>query len=119
MITNLNNFVAAFKDVTSNHIDLYSNEATELRKWGEQDFDVTELLKDMDSINSVLLYGAVKKAYDTIRAYHRAYRIYLQSSGDYFRAAIIEKEKDKLIMDNAVNNLSKVYTTLKEELGAS
>jgi hypothetical protein len=117
VIADINDFVASFKQVTQNHIDIYSNKASNLRKWGEADFDTDALTGNLDATNSILLYACIKKAYDLIRCYHRAYLISLQTRGDYYRAASHDREKDSLIIDIAVNNLQKVHDNLTNGSG--
>lgn len=113
MIPGLDTFVSNFKEITQNHIDLYNNDTTQLRQWTEKDFDVSTIVAELDKVDRILLYGVVKKAYDIVRAYHRAYKIYLLGRGDYYRTAIVDRPKDSLIIDNAVNNLHKIFDDLK------
>ena len=116
MIPGLNAFVKTFKDMADNHIGLYENEAFIFRKWSQNDFDVSKIVEELNTSDRKLLYTVIKKAYDIVRAYHRSFNIYSQTRGDYYRYAALDREKDKLVIDNVVNNLHKLYDDFKSQL---
>ena len=80
------------------------------------DFKIDALFKELDTADRNLLYSTVKKAYDIVRSYHRAYVIYSQTRGDYYRYATLDRKRDVRILDNAVNNLHRLYDDLKSQI---
>ena len=119
MIENIDDFVKAYKQVNQSHIDVYLNDAQTIRRWTSLDFDVRKISAQLDKIDNLVLYSTVKKAYDTIRTYHRTYMIYLQSRDNYYDFAEYDLRKDLKIIDVIVNNLNTLYTKVEASIAES
>ena len=109
-------FVTIFKKIVDEHIKLYKGTSTIFNGWDTTDFDTTALIDELNKTDNILLYGIIKKAYDTIKSYQRAHKIHNQTRGDYYRYAIDDRAKDKLTIDVIMNNLNTIYDKLQREL---
>lgn len=116
MIPGLDNFVKAYKEVAAGHRDLYENNVSILRKWTPLDFRNDSLFTELNKTDRNLLYSVVKKAYDMVKCHHRSYVIYTKTRGDYYRSAVIDRDKDAKLLDVAANNLHRLYDDMQSKL---
>ena len=116
MRESLDTFVARYKEVTESHMSVYDGTESKLAKWNADDFDVSGIMDSLDTTGHAILFSLVKRAYDIVRAYHRAYKIYLQGREDYYRYAIMDRKKDILAIDAIVNSIGNAYDALQQQV---
>lgn len=109
----LRTFVNIFKQVNDNHVSIYNGEKSKQVVWSSIDFDTDPVLAEMEQTNKLLMTGILKKGYDLVRSYERAYKMTQMTREDYFRQAVVERQKDLLIVDAIATNLGNSYEDMK------
>jgi hypothetical protein len=101
----LDSFASRFKTINDSHVESYDNTAPSIIKWTDSDFTETTdaIIKGLDISSKIFMVSAIKKSYDLVKGYHRAYRMHNLTKDDYYQAAIHDRKKDSVIIDRIVS----------------